>query len=290
MGRIKSFNRREQKFIIKTEDMQPFIDDIAPYLQKDRHTGPQGFYRIVSMYYDSPEYAAYWQKMEGTKHRRKLRLRVYGDNTIKPHEECFLEIKERVDLAVRKRRIIIPYQVAIDFCKTGVLDEQYDNEEDRAVIDEMSHLIKLFRLQPAVILRYDRIPYNGSPEYDPSLRITFDVNCRARIHDLDLGSSPPEDMTFFLSPQLCILEIKADDRVPYWLVEKLHKHRFVLNKISKYCTALSNLKLGLERPRYILPSVVKETPVPRREYIPQPKEAVVSESKAVELSSDNVPS
>lgn len=264
MERIKAFNRREIKFIIRTDQMQPFIDDIMPFVELDAHTGTTTFYRTNSLYYDTNDYHAYWQKVEGLRHRRKLRIRVYGDHLLNPEDECFVEIKERIDGAVRKRRIIIPYQDAQILCLEGRIDPDLVSEEDRPVVDEIAHLVLLYRLQPACILRYDRMPFNGHPDYDPSLRITLDTNCRARIHDIDYSTSPFEDMRFFLAPQLCILEIKADDRVPYWLVEVMHRHRFMLQRISKYCTALENLKAELPYRSYIFSSGVRAGKVTHR--------------------------
>jgi hypothetical protein len=243
--RIKAFNRRELKFILRTDQAQPFIDEIIPFLNRDSHTGKARFYRNNSLYYDTEDFQAYWQKLEGLKHRRKLRIRVYGDQVVDPEKECFVEIKERIESAVRKRRITIPYKDARILCSKGDIDPCLVSEEDRPVVDEIVHLVLHLRMQAACALRYDRMAFNGHPHYDPSLRVTLDTNCRARIHDLDLSSTMPEEMKFFLSPQLCILEVKADDRIPYWLVEILHRHQFVLRKISKYCTALENLKAEL---------------------------------------------
>jgi hypothetical protein len=253
--RIKAFNRRELKFVIRTDQAQPFIDDIMPFLNRDTHSGKGRFYRNNSLYYDTEDYQAYWQKLDGLKHRRKLRIRVYGEQVVDPQKECFVEIKERIDSAVRKRRIILPYRDARILCSNGDIDPRLVSEEDKPVVEEIAHLILLFRLQPTCALRYDRMAFNGHPDYDPSLRVTLDTNCRARIHDLDLSSSTPEEMKFFLSPQLCILEVKADDRVPYWLVEKLHQHKFMLRKISKYCTALENLKAELPYRSHRFPQI-----------------------------------
>jgi hypothetical protein len=269
MERIKAFNRRELKFIIRTDQMQPFIADISPFLNRDSNSNQARYYRSNSLYYDTVDYQAYWQKLEGVKHRRKLRMRIYGDQVISPEDECFVEIKERIGAAVRKRRIVIPYKDAKTLCKKGFINEQLVSEEDIPVINEIAHLTLLFRLQPACILRYDRIAFNGHPHYDPSLRITMDINCRARIHDIDFCTSTPEEMHFFLSPQLCILEVKADDRVPYWLVQILHHHQFMLRKISKYCTALENLKEQLSCRSHIFPDPVNpRKPIHRHTHQP----------------------
>jgi hypothetical protein len=255
MERIKAFNRRELKFIIRTDQMQPFIDSITPFLNRDSHSGKAKFYKITSLYYDTQDYRAYWEKVEGLKHRRKLRIRVYGETAVEPTADCFVEIKERIEGAVRKRRIIVPYVDAQRLCSTGDLDPRLLSEEDKPVLDEIAHLVLLLRLQPSCALRYDRMAFNGHPDYDPSLRITLDINCRARIHDLDLSSTTNEEMKFFLSPQLCILEIKADDRVPYWLVQTMHQHQIMVRKISKYCTALENLKSELPYRSHTYPNV-----------------------------------
>ena len=257
MERIKAFNRRELKYIIRTDQMQQFIADITPFLKRDAHAGQTRFYRSNSLYYDTEDYQAYWQKLEGLKHRRKLRIRVYGEQVVNPDDECYVEIKERIDAAVRKRRIVIPYKDARILCSKGYIHPSLESEEDKPVIDEIAHLVWLFQLQPACVMRYDRMAFNGNPDYDPSLRITLDTNCRARIHDIDFSSSTAEEMKFFLSPQLCILEVKANQRVPYWLVQILHRHQFMLRKISKYCTALENLKGQLPSRRHIFPSLAR---------------------------------
>jgi hypothetical protein len=241
MKRIKAFNRRELKFIIRTDQMQPFIDEITPFLNRDSNAGQARTYRVNSLYYDTEDYQAYWQKVEGEKHRRKLRIRIYGDQMVTPETECFVEIKERIEGSVRKRRIIVPYRDGQILCSQGYIDQRLVCEEDQPVIDEIAHMVMLFGMRPSCALRYDRMAFNGHPNYDPSLRITLDTNCRARIHDLDLSTTTSEEMTFFLSPQLCILELKADDRVPYWLVQILHRHKFTMRRISKYCTGLENL-------------------------------------------------
>jgi len=255
--RIKAFNRRELKFIIRTDQIRPFLDDVTPFLHQDAHTGQANYYRNNSLYYDTEDYQAYWQKLDGLKHRRKLRLRVYGDQLVQPDDDCFVEIKERIGAAVRKRRIVVPYKDARTLCATGQIDSGLISAADKAVVAEIAHLVLLFRLRPACLLRYDRVAFNGRPDYDPSLRITVDTNCRARIHDIDFSASTPEEMSFFLSPQLSILEVKANDRVPYWLVQILHRHQFMLRKISKYCTALENLKAELPHRRYSFPHAAR---------------------------------
>ena len=39
-------------------------------------------------------------------------------------------------------------------------------------------------------------------------------------------------------PQYAVLEIKANDRVPYWLTHLVARNNLQLTRTSKYCTAL----------------------------------------------------
>jgi hypothetical protein len=45
------------------------------------------------------------------------------------------------------------------------------------------------------------------------------------------------------------MEIKVNDRVPYWLTEVISKYRCTVRRISKYCTALEQSKALLKNQR-----------------------------------------
>jgi hypothetical protein len=96
------------------------------------------------------------------------------------------------------------------------------------------------------VVSYDRQAFEGS-EYDPGLRVTFDTNLKGRTHDLSLLSMGSVESRFFLPPGWCILEVKVNYRVPYWLTELIGKHRCTLRRVSKYCAALEQSKALLQR-------------------------------------------
>ncbi len=101
--------------------------------------------------------------------------------------------------------------------------------------EEVLSLAAGLDLQPAVVVGYHRLAMIGG-ETDGGLRVTFDTYLRGRATDLDLHAelvtNPvlPEDMA--------LVEVKVNERVPYWLTDKIARHNMQLIRISKYCTSV----------------------------------------------------
>jgi len=248
--RIKYFNRYELKYIITQEQHDKFVKVLPQYLTPDAQGDEEGSYSVTSLYYDTVDYKAYWDKIEGHKFRRKVRIRVYGDDEVTPETECFVEIKQRINKTLQKKRVVIPYSEAETLCGSGepITGEEEMSETDRLTVSEIKYLQSTLQLQPACVVSYDRRAFEGS-EYDAGLRITFDTNLKGRTHDLTLQSLGYAENKYFLPPGWCILEVKVNYRVPYWLTEMIGKYRFTLRRISKYCAALEQSKALLQTQR-----------------------------------------
>ena len=234
--KIKSLNRRELKYAVTRDQYQPLIEALAAHLQPDAYGDEQGRYLVTSLYYDTTDYKAYWDKIQGHRYRRKLRVRVYGEQTVTPDTSCFVEIKQRTDRAIQKKRVVLPYSSAIDLCEAG-MDVKPVPQASGAVVEEVRYLRAALGLQPACIVSYDRLAFQGG-QADPGLRVTFDTNLKGRAHDLSLLSTGYAQNRFFAPPQWCIMEIKADGSVPLWLTKLIGEYRCTSRNISKYCTAL----------------------------------------------------
>ena len=74
---------------------------------------------------------------------------------------------------------------------------------------------------------------NFGTDYDSWLRITFDSNIRYRTQNLDLSDKKIGE--FMISPDMVIMEVKANERVPYRLTEIVSDYNFRLIRVSKYC-------------------------------------------------------
>jgi hypothetical protein len=258
--------RYELKYLLRREQVAPLVDELRQMLSLDAHGGPLGTYPITSLYYDTPDYQAYWDKLDGHRNRRKIRVRVYGDTLITPQTPAFLEIKQRIDQMMRKRRLALTYSEAVDFegyYELGVAREEAGKAADRALLHEVYYLYSMLQLQPACVVTYDRMAFEGDA-YAPDLRITLDTNLRGRSHNLSLLSPAApsvagEDVAdhLVLGPEYAVLEVKSNYNVPRWVALLLARHRCTFYRISKYCMVLDRCSAIAQRQRFTIGSTGK---------------------------------
>ena len=243
--RFKTKQRYELKYLLHRDQAEAVAGQLADYMVPDEYGDDRGHYLVTSLYFDTADYKAYWDKIDGHKFRRKLRLRVYGDQVVTSNTLVYVEIKQRLDKSLEKRRLLLPYGDAMAMDRVDAISEGL-SEEERIVQSEVIYLAKTLQLRPACVVSYNRTALNGG-EYDPGLRITFDGNLKGRIHDLTLRDQGYVENSYFLPPDWCIMEVKINHRVPYWLTEVIGVHGLLLRRISKYCAALENSKAILGR-------------------------------------------
>jgi hypothetical protein len=255
---FKAVNRYELKYLLRFDQAARVLSDLIDYMTPDRHGDSDGQYAITSLYFDSPDFKAYWDKVEGHPFRRKVRVRAYGRATgsdiggakVTPDTPCYAEIKQRNNKTLQKKRVLLPYA-------TAVAVEDYErlipdaDESDSRVLQEIFYLHQTLQLQPACIVQYNRIAFNGGP-YDPGLRVTFDTDLRCRAHDLSLLSTGQATNRFFLPPEFCVMEVKVNYRAPYWLTQIIGKHGCTLRRVSKYCLSLAHSHDSLGRERILI--------------------------------------
>ncbi len=234
---IRSFNRFELKYLLTSSQANAFRDDLLHFVDRDAHAGPTGSYPLTSLYYDSDDHRFYWEKIDGIKFRRKLRIRSY-EPVPDSSATVFVEIKQRVNRVTQKRRIVTSLVDALALCDSGVIPEH--DPRDSATFDEIAGMTLYYDLRPAVITLYDREAFIGR-ESDPGLRITFDSHIRYRSRDLDL--THPEPGTAAMNPSWQVMEVKVNERIPHWLTELVARHDCQLIRISKYCQCLEAAEL-----------------------------------------------
>jgi len=233
METIRKFNRFELKYLLPYDVAINLQRELRRYMTKDKH-GKNGEYTLSSLYYDSEDYRCYWEKIEGLKFRRKLRIRRYVDNDdFNDDSMVFVEIKQRLDRVTQKRRVPMKYGDALRFCNEGIIPVH--EKSDLAVIEEIDSMIRLFNLKPKAITTYSRRAFVGS-DYDDGLRVTFDTDVSYRKNNLNLAEDFRED--YMISPDRILMEIKVNERIPYWITEIVAEHNFRLIRVSKYCQGL----------------------------------------------------
>jgi hypothetical protein len=231
----RHFNRFEMKYVLNADQVDRLIGIISPYVTSDPHNGRDGFYPIVSLYYDSPDLMCFWEKVDGMKFRRKLRIRLYDENP----DSAFLEIKQRTDQTTQKRRTRGNLQDLLQ--KMDLMHSPEFAIGEDPVFDESRLLVDKFRLEPKVIVSYNRTAWFGV--YERGLRITVDRNLRYSkfMGRFDFRSGRDR---FFVAPGQMVLEVKFNEVVPGWLCTALNCLDLAARRVSKYCYAINHGEFG----------------------------------------------
>lgn len=224
--------RIEKKYIVSLGAAAILRQRLAPFMEVD----PQavgGAYRISSLYFDTPEADAFWEKYDGEAERHKYRLRFYnGDDSF-----IRLEKKEKIGDLTRKSQARVDRPTAQAMQQGDY--ELLANAEDplcRAFYAEA----KTEKLTPALTVDYLRTPFVYRID---NVRITLDTEIRT--------GSP---QTFFqdrrapfpvLEGGAAILEVKTDDRLPAVLGRVLETVPRQQQSFSKYALSLARLR-GIE--------------------------------------------
>lgn len=233
---IRRFNRYELKYIIPVKKRDALIEDILKHAKPDPYSGMDG-YPLVSLYYDSPSLECFWNKIEGIKFRRKLRLRIYPENPITNTVNGMVEIKQRINRTVQKKRLKMPLDAAHRLCTTGKMSDGFEMDSlDAQVVSEVQFMVDSLQLIPTCITAYHRQAFLGS-DFEPGLRITFDTNVSYRTHALKVNE---DTINHLVLPQdWTILEVKANEAIPDWVASMLSRHNCELKRVSKYCAGIA---------------------------------------------------
>jgi hypothetical protein len=245
--------RYELKYLLRREQTGPLLDELRGRLTVDTHGDATGFYPITSLYYDTPGFKAYWDKIDGHRNRRKVRVRVYGQAEVAAGTPCYLEVKQRIDKMMQKRRVVLPYAEAVDFDAFPELAATRPGA-DGALLQEVYYLYRTLQLRPTCVVTYDRMALEGD-ELAPDLRVTLDRLVMGRTHDLSLVSGDRAANLTALGPDYAVLEVKANHNVPGWLAKLLAHHACTLRRISKYCLVLETCQAVAARRRVVVAGV-----------------------------------
>lgn len=215
---IDIFERVEDKYSLTYEQADALKKAIASHIEEDIYYK----YTVHSIYYDSLDSRLVINSLNSTKYRMKLRSRCYTQ----PDDDTpvFLETKKKLGDIVYKRRFQLSAKEAEDYLDYGIPHHVHNN-----TAAEIDYIMKYYNLEPKVLILYERECYRGIAEDD--VRITFDTNIRYRINDVNLREDGTE---MPLTKDTVIMEVKAMDRYPLWLVKVLSEMKLYKRSFSKY--------------------------------------------------------
>jgi hypothetical protein len=242
----RSFNRFELKYFTDHAQAENFRAALTRRLLVDQG-GP---YSVWSTYYDTGDLRFYWEKIEGIRFRRKLRVRTYAPpGTVSDDTPVFVEIKQRVNRVTQKRRTAMSLRDARLLCNERQLpnlaepdgaDAGSGSVSDRAFVEEVLAMVERLDLSAVTAVGYQREAFEGT-DLDPGLRVTFDRRILGRDRDLDLSADGEGANRVLIDPSLTLIEIKVNEQIPHWLTNSIAINQLELVRVSKYCQSIEAL-------------------------------------------------
>ncbi|MGH7476604.1 MAG: VTC domain-containing protein [Longimicrobiales bacterium] len=235
-GAQNRVNRFELKYLVPCRQVPELVAAVAPYTTPDAHDLEGRGYPVFSVYWDSPGFLFFWEKVEGLKYRRKLRLRRYAGMP-----DVMVEVKQRIDRTLQKRRLRLPLCDALHRFAPDGLNGGPDSSEQDPLLSEVALLCYRHQLRPRMAVRYQRRALYGV--FEPDLRITIDTRVQYSASELDVAQ-PFETGRYIVDPRVAILELKFTNRVPLWLVRTVERFGLSVTRLSKYCSAVDRAHFG----------------------------------------------
>ena len=234
MAPNNQFKRKEYKYYVPIGRLEQLRERTLMHMEHDDFCKrrPSGHYSVRSIYFDTRRRLFYFEKLDGVKIRKKLRVRCYDAREDNP--AAFLEIKRKYKNTIFKERAGVPITQTPNLTNGAhlTLSDEEPTYLQQAALDKFVYLIKRLNLEPTVLVTYEREAFRGIEE--PDLRVTFDLNVRSYVTpDID-DLFREEDLRTFADPWF-ILEVKFYGKLPFWIRQMIRDLRLRRQSISKYC-------------------------------------------------------
>lgn len=231
------FQRFEFKYLIHQALENTIREHIKPYMVADPYIGKlnaSNSYEVFSLYFDSPGFYYYHQKIDGVLKRKKVRLRTYKNNG-RFENYAFFEIKRRHDAVVLKDRFLMSaedYEKLMDsedFHGTRAIRDQ----NRKNIIEEFEWERNLRSIGPKILVAYEREPYLG--KYNKNFRLTFDRKIRVMENDnLFYAGNDWLD----ISGDQIVMELKFTGVLPFYVNKIIKEFNLERLSFSKYCNGV----------------------------------------------------
>jgi hypothetical protein len=217
--------RFERKYRCNYHQYYAIKNALYPYIQQDPYTikAPQHKYLVRSLYFDTPGYQIYFEKLGGNSDRIKYRIRTYSDS-IERNPDV------RVEMKLRQANLTMKYgtYISIANCQDFLKTRHWETQDD-PVLHEFERQTHLMNLVPKTLVEYHREGFQTKD--GKGIRITFDH----RIKSAHAKLLFPEQVFWQGHPeQMVVLEIKHQGEIPRWLNQVIKTNGLGLVANSKF--------------------------------------------------------
>lgn len=235
--------RLEYKYLVPKSLVDAIRADMRPFVEIDQFAEKQQAkeYTVRSVYYDTPKFDCYSEKIEGLKVRKKFRIRGY--NIPDKNSIVFLEIKQKYNNFIDKNRAPLMWNQIDEFLFYPDLDKYIipfsGNGKEKGDAQRFLYHYYSQALRPAVLVIYDREAFFG--KFDKSLRFTFDKNLRSTLFP-SLDMLYKEEQIKYAMPKYFIFEVKFYTGLPAWIQSIIKRYQLPRMALSKYTICLDSHK------------------------------------------------
>ncbi|MBU0660606.1 polyphosphate polymerase domain-containing protein [Patescibacteria group bacterium] len=219
--------RFEYKYFISKQDYVVLKDRISAIMTMDKYASIDGDYSVRSVYFDTLNNTAYYDKLDGVSKREKIRIRIYNGKS----DVVKLEVKKKEGAIVRKISSTITVSLAQKIIDVGVVS--LNNNEKKMIAPEIMYILERNIHKPVVIVEYMREAFLFDIN---NVRITFDKEVRKKEYCRDFFEKNLQ-LEHITDIPFIILEVKFNTYLPTYISRLLtfnNNHRLA---ISKYCAS-----------------------------------------------------
>ena len=236
LGQFTSVHRYELKHVLRPDVAKRVARFLNAHLQLDEHCGARdgNTYTVRSIYFDSPHFRCFHEKMAGNRYREKFRIRTYNHSDSAP---LFLEHKRKSGLFYVKEKLPLSSEFLdqIGRCDRDTLAAL--DRSDRRLVEKLLFHMHRDAFSPVLLAAYEREAYVDS--VDETIRATLDGNLRAMMFPA-LGQIHDETGLEFVLHDATILEIKFSHVLPRWIGSLRACFDLQAQACSKYCTSTAH--------------------------------------------------
>lgn len=194
--------RNELKYLLGRGEYAALSQRCQAVMHRDPHTGPDGTYRIASLYFDDLGDNALLQNYSGVSHREKFRIRFYNNDL------STLHLEKKVKYGGLGTKYSCPMTAEqLQLLLDG--DTGWMMATDLPLMQELYLRMKQDILRPKTIVSYTREPYIYGPG---NVRVTFDYDLRSSVRVTDILSGAAPLVPAY--PGRVLMEVKYDHFLP----------------------------------------------------------------------------